>query len=95
MGYIIPVQPLQAQIYANRMLMDEYNFAYISNVSRMKMKSLFQDHLEEQVEKQLSEQLEPSKQLPLYKSFIQPKPLKLSPIIVDIYGKGNIVNVYI
>lgn len=94
MGYIIPVQPLQAQIYANRMLMDEYNFAYISNISRMKMKSLFQDHLEEQVEKQLPEQLEPSK-LPLYKSFIQPNPVKLSPIIADITGKGNSVNVFI
>ena len=46
MGYIIPVQPLQAQVYANRMLMDDYNFAYISNVQGIKMKSIFEERIE-------------------------------------------------
>ena len=45
MGYIIPNQPIQSQIYANRMLMDDYNFAYINNVNSVKMKTSFEDHL--------------------------------------------------
>ena len=49
MGYIIPISPIQSQIYANRMLMDNYNFAYINNVDSVKMKSSFEDHLEEQI----------------------------------------------
>ena len=99
MGYIIPISPIQSQIYANRMLMDNYNFAYINNVDSVKMKSSFEDHLEEQIlennrEKQV---LEPKEQMdvPLYKSFIQPNPINLSPIIAEISGKGNILNRYI
>ena len=51
MGYIIPNQPIQSQIYANRMLMDDYNFAYIDNVNSVKMKSSFEEHLEERDKK--------------------------------------------
>lgn len=102
MGYIIPVQPLQSQIYANRMQMEEYNFAQISNVQAVKMKSNFDNHLTnlqqnediEQEEKQLSGNKELSS-LPLYKGFIQPNPVNLSPVIAEISGKGNYVNTYI
>ncbi|MEK3974289.1 MULTISPECIES: hypothetical protein [unclassified Psychrobacillus] len=103
MGYIIPVQPLQSQIYANRMQMEEYNFAQINNVQNVKMKSIFDDHLadlqqkegiEQQEEKQLSGNKELSS-LPLSKGFIQPNPVNLSPIIAEISGKGNYVNTYI
>ena len=45
-------------------------------------------------ERQLLEQKEPSG-LPLYKSFIQPNPINLSPIIAEISGKGNNINRYI
>jgi len=96
MGYIIPIRPIQSQIYANRMLMDNYNFAYINNVDSVKMKTSFEDHLEKQIleddkEKQVLEQ----KDLPLYKSFIQPNPINLLPIIAEISGKGNNINHYI
>ncbi|TQR11680.1 hypothetical protein [Psychrobacillus soli] len=101
MGYIIPIQPIQSQIYANRMLMDEYNFAYINNVYGIKMKSIFEEHLEKQEKelkekekKQLSELKEPSN-LPLFNGFIQPNPINLSPIIAEISGKGNNVNLYV
>ncbi|WP_144509470.1 hypothetical protein [Bacillus sp. FJAT-22090] len=101
MGYIIPSQPIQSQLYANRMLMDDYNFAYINNVDSIKMKSIFDDHLEreeqeliEEEEKQFSEVDGPSN-LPLYKGFIQPNPINLSPKIAEISGKGNSVNLYI
>lgn len=101
MGYIIPNQPIQSQIYANRMLMDDYNFAYINNVNSVKMKTSFEEHLEEQEqeqeqmeERQLLEQ-KTKADLPLYKSFIQPNPINLSPIIAEISGKGNNINRYI
>ena len=32
MGYILPIQPIQSQIYANRMSGNDYNFAYIDNI---------------------------------------------------------------
>ncbi|MFJ5769237.1 hypothetical protein [Psychrobacillus sp. NPDC093180] len=103
MGYIIPNQPIQSQIYANRMLMDNYNFAYINNVDGVRMKTSFEEHLHKQEqelelaeneEKQLKEPKE-STDLPLYKSFIQPNPINLSPIIAEISGKGNNINRYI
>lgn len=102
-GYIIPNQPIQAQIYANRMLMDEYNFAYVNQVNGVKMKSMFDEHLEAQ-EHQIEEQEENEVFLekdsrtsspPLYKGFIHPNPVNLSPIIAEINGKGTNFNVYI
>lgn len=83
------------------MLMDDYNFAYINHVYGIRMKSIFDKHLEEQEqelegneeEQQLSSK-EPSI-LPLYKGFIQPNPVNLSPKIAEINGKGNNVNLYI
>lgn len=104
MGYIIPVQPIQSQMYANRMLMDEYNFAYISNVHGIKMKSLFEEKLEakekeyKKQEDSEEEQVLGSRELshaPLYKNFIQPNPANLSAIIAEVSGKGNNVNLYI
>ena len=101
MGYIIPVQPLQAQLYANRMLMEEYNFAYISNIQGIKMKSIFEEKLkdqEEELEKNEEKQLlkgnESSSPTP-YKGFIQPNLVNLSMKIAEINGKGNSVNLYI
>lgn len=101
MGYIIPVQPLQAQVYANRMLMDDYNFAYISNVQGIKMKSIFEEKLknqEEELEKKEEKRLlkgNESLSPPPYKDFIQPNPVNLSIKIAEINGKGNNVNLYI
>lgn len=101
MGYIIPNQPIQSQIYANRMLMDNYNFAYIDNVDGVRMKTSFEEHLhkqEQELAESEEEQLKESKattDLPLYKSFIQPNPINLSPIIAEISGKGNNINRYV
>lgn len=101
MGYIIPVQPLQAQVYANRMLMEDYNFAYISNVQGIKMKSIFEEELkdqEEELENNEEKQLLKGNEAsipPPYKGFIQPNPVNLSIQIAEINGKGNSVNLYI
>jgi len=102
MGYIMPTQPTQAQIYANRMHSNEYNFAYVGSVQKVHLKSLFRDHL---IQKRLNETAEEedvqtdkkhvSSKLPLYKGFIQPNPINLSPVISEISGKGTNVNLYI
>lgn len=82
------------------MLMDDYNFAYINHVYGIRMKSIFDKHLEEvqeledNEEKQQLSSKEPSI-LPLYKSFIQPNPVNLSPKIAEINGKGNNINLYV
>jgi hypothetical protein len=101
MGYIIPVQPIQSKIYANRLLIDDYNFAFINNINGIRMKSIFderladqQRQLEDNKEEQLLKSEEPSFP-PLFKSFIQPNPVKLSPEIAKINGKGNTINFYI
>ena len=100
MGYILPMQPIQSQVYANRMSGNNYNFAYINKVHHVKFKSDFDDHLEEQEqlieeeEEQLLEKERPSIQ-PLFKDFIHPNPVNLSPIIAEINGKGNSVNLYV
>ncbi|MFJ7825169.1 hypothetical protein [Psychrobacillus sp. NPDC096623] len=100
MGYILPIQPIQSQVYANRMISNDYNFAYIDDVQNVKFKSDFEDHLEkqeqllEEEQNQVSELERPSIQ-PLFKSFIQPNPVNLSPKIAEINGKGNSVNLYV
>lgn len=101
MGYILPMQPIQSQVYANRMISNDYNFAYIDDVQNVKFKSDFEDHLEkqeqlleEEEEQRLSELERPSIQ-PLFKGFIHPNPVNLSPIIAEISGKGNSVNLYV
>ena len=100
MGYILPMQPIQSQVYANRMISNDYNFAYIDNVQNVKFKSGFEDHLEkqeqllEEEEQQVLELERPSIQ-PLFKGFIHPNPVNLSPKIAEISGKGNSVNLYV
>ncbi|WP_391208184.1 hypothetical protein [Psychrobacillus sp. L4] len=101
MGYNLPIQPIQSQIYANRLLMDRYNFAFISTIHGIRMKSIFDERLEEEgrklEEKEEKQQLddENPSTLPLFKSFIQPNPVNLSPKIAEINGKGNRINIYI
>ena len=37
MGYLLPIQPIQSQQYANRMNMESYNFAYIDRVEKIEV----------------------------------------------------------
>ena len=101
MGYILPIQPFQSQQYANRLQMSNYDFAHINAVQPIKMKSIFDDQLEER-SKQLEEEDESisvsshSFRQPVpYKGFIQPNPVNLSPEIAKVSGKGNQINAYI
>ena len=103
MGYILPIQPIQSQIYANRLNMELYDFAFIERVSRVKLDSDFSDELnasfsqEQEKEKEKKEvEGKPIVKVPQsYQGFVYPNPVNLSPIIAQVVGKGISVNAYI
>ncbi len=105
MGYILPVQPMQGQLYANRLALEPYNFAYIDRVNRLEKNSDFLDSFKEsQEEAQLFDENEERmekpegsnvKPPPAYKGSIYPNPVNLSPIIAQVVGKGIAVNEYV
>lgn len=101
MGYLLPINPIQSQQYANRLTMDSYNFATIDRVHLVKLKSDFMEEFEESVESQYEESRE-NKEQPdsapsssQYNGYIYPNPTNLSPAISQIVGKGISVNTYI
>lgn len=49
MGYLLPTQPIQSGLYAGRMTMDPYDYANVQRVRPVKMKSLFEEELEERL----------------------------------------------
>lgn len=102
MGYILPIQPLQSQQYAERMNNDRYNFAYINRVHPVQMQaemsSAWEDVLEEEErrrQEQLEEQMKNRALHPPVKSgVVAPNPAKLSPAIAEVVGKGMAINAY-
>lgn len=100
MGYILPIQSTQSEMYANRMNDVRMNFAYIDRVEKVKMdpESLgkFKDSLLHEQEKLLKvEKSNTDNSRPPYlKGFIYPNPTNLSPEIAYVVGKGLSVNEY-
>ncbi|MBB4824447.1 hypothetical protein HNO89_001669 [Sporosarcina luteola] len=100
MGYQLPIQPIQSQIYANRLNDERSNFAYINRVEKVKLDTTFIETFDRTLENQLSDRMEAEKpenpsELPLYKDgFIYPNPANLSPAISKITGKGLAINRY-
>lgn len=100
MGYILPINPIQSQQYANRLTMESYNFATINRVQSVKLNPDFQEEFKRSVrleEKRMPEE-EQLKTMPTksqYNGYIVPNPANLSPAISRIVGKGNSVNTYI
>ena len=47
MGYLLPIQPMQGELYANRMNAVRNNFAYVDRVERMKMDPDLMDKFED------------------------------------------------
>ena len=101
MGYILPVQPMQGELYANRMNTVRNNFAYVDRVERMKMDpdlmDKFEDTLLQNQErlKKDGESIIASSRPPYLKGFIYPNPANLSSEIAQLVGKGLTVNVYV
>ncbi|QNK87161.1 hypothetical protein H7992_18375 [Sporosarcina sp. resist] len=99
MGYILPIQPIQSQIYANRLSMEAYNFAYIDRVNNVKLNSDFLDEFKESSHQEREREEEEEKPIvaaPLaYQGFVRPNPVNLSPVIARVVGKGIAINAYV
>lgn len=101
MGYLLPMNPIQSQQYANRLTADPYNFATINRVQPVKLKSDFLEEFEESVQSQIEENqgnkkpLNPLPRQSQLQGYIYPNPVNLSPAISQIVGKGISVNTYI
>ncbi len=98
MGYLLPIQPIQSQQYANRMNMESYNFAYIDRVGKARFDFKFSENPNDSFHhKQQDEEEMPivSVSPQLYKGFVYPNPANLSPAISKVVGKGLAVNAYV
>ena len=108
MGYLLPIQPIQSQLYANRMNMESYNFAHIDRVNKVKFNfklsedshGAFQQETEQQQQQQDREEramrnAHVSAPPLAAKGFIYPNPVNLSPAISQVVGKGLSVNAYV
>lgn len=98
MGYILPIQPIQSQQYANRMNMESYNFAYVDRVNKVRFD--FSDSMNDSFQRE--QEMKEEKEMPivsappvLYKGFVYPNPANLSPAIAQVVGKGLNVNAYV
>jgi len=100
MGYQLPIQPIQSQMYANRLNDERYNFAYINRVEKVELDTKFMETFDRTLENQaqFGEEVEKpigTSNLPLYKDgFIYPNPVNLSPDIAKVVGKGLAINRY-
>ncbi|WP_342509025.1 hypothetical protein [Sporosarcina sp. FSL K6-2383] len=104
MGYLLPIQPIQSQQYANRMNADSYNFAHINRVGKIKFDFKFSEDSHEAFQQDQEQEEKEEKEMasarvsapPLAsKGFIYPNPANLSPAISQAVGKGLSVNAYV
>ena len=102
MGYLLPIQPIQSQEYANRMNVESYNFAHINRVNKIKFDFKFSEDShgafpQEQERKEETEMENAHVSSPplVAKGYIYPNPANLSPAISQVVGKGMSVNAYV
>ena len=104
MGYLLPIQPITSQQYANRMNMEPYDFAVIGRVEKVKLgDGLLNGNFSSEL-KQSSmhdEREREGKEMPIvppptaFKGFVRPNPANLSPVIAQVVGKGLSINTYV
>ena len=105
MGYLLPIRPIQSEQYANRLSMEPYNFATVGRLQSIKLKSDFLEEFEEKLHlvdededrdnKKGKERAHANHTPRIYKGYVPPNPVNLSPAISQIVGKGMSVNTYI
>ncbi|WP_336822108.1 hypothetical protein [Sporosarcina sp. USHLN248] len=103
MGYLLPIQPIQSEIYANRTIGEEKqtNFAYINRVRKVNLSPQMMEEFDKKLQyeqQRIGEQRNratTSSMPPYQKGFIHPNPANLSNRIARIVGKGMVVNEYI
>ena len=100
MGYLLPIQPIQSEMYANRLNQVNNRFAYIDRVEKVdfdtEVLGQFKDSMNNERE-QVAEEREmitENPRPPYLKGFIYPNPANLSPEISLVVGKGLAVNEY-
>ena len=95
MGYIIPTQPIQTGLYAGRSTLDPYNYANVQRVRPVKLKSLFEEELEEKLQEQ-NVPMEASVRKQFTERAGNPpvQHAALSPEISLVVGKGLQINTY-
>lgn len=104
MGYLLPIQPIQSQQYANRMNMEPYDFAVIGRVEKVKLgEGLLNGDFSSELEQSSlhGEREREDEEMPIvppptaYKGFVRPNPANLSPVIAQVVGKGLSINTYV
>ncbi|MGN7387043.1 hypothetical protein [Sporosarcina sp. SAFN-015] len=101
MGYILPIQQTQAEMYANRMNAVRNNFAYVDRVEKVKMDPDLMDKFDDTLRSEQERIMEEGETVivnsrpPYLKGFIYPNPANLSPEIAQLVGKGLAVNEYV
>lgn len=101
MGYILPIQQTQAEMYANRMNAMRNNFAYVDRVEKVKMDPDLMDKFDDTLRSEQERIMEEGETVivnsrpPYLKGFIYPNPANLSPEIAQLVGKGLAVNEYV
>lgn len=101
MGYILPIQPIQSEMYANRTNQVNNRFAYIDRVEKVDLDpealGKFQDSMQGKQEQMAEERemMTDNPRPPYLKGFIYPNPVNLSPEISIVVGKGLAVNEYV
>lgn len=105
MGYLLPIQPIQSQQYANRINMEPDHFATIGRLERIEQTSSFLESFKETLHSQDEEkkreggesggELKSMSSPQSYMGYVKPNPSNLSPAISQIVGKGMSVNKYI
>ena len=104
MGYLLPIQPIQSQQYANRMNMEPYDFAVIGRVEKVKLGDglLNGDFSSELNHSSMRDERErEGKEIPIvptpttFKGFVRLNPANLSPVIAQVVGKGLLINTYV
>lgn len=100
MGYILPVQPLQATQYAERMNMKPYNFAHVNAITKVKKQSHFERELEKRAEltgKKFNNEKNKNRwnSLQVHQQFIHPNPAELPKFELKVTDRGKYYSKYV
>lgn len=103
MGYQLPIQPIQSQMYANRMENASPSFTYIDRTQPVKLQlnhekwqKLLRRERERNAEREFGKPPAKRSSLsPTKNGFIQPNPANLSKEVAMVVGKGIAVNEYV
>ncbi|KOO49537.1 hypothetical protein ABE042_01480 [Viridibacillus arvi] len=100
MGYILPVQPLQATQYAERMNTKAFNYAHVHTIAKVKKQSHFERVLDmraELTEMQLNKEKNKNRgnSLQVHQQFIHPNPAELPKFDLKVTDRGKYYSKYV